>query len=393
MKKIGISFVGTGNYGATIYCFEDKQYNAKIFTNAFDYFFDFDKLFVVMTQEAKKNHIENIVINKEIEIIDIPDGKNEEELWQIFEIISKAVPNESSIFIDITHSLRSLPILGLSIAVYLRKAKSVSVKRIVYGAYEVRDQNKTPVFDLTSFLDLIDWSVATNQFVKHGNSEYLKDILTNIHKDTYLKRLDYKSQTLSGFGGKLNELTDALATSRILEALHKGKELAKKQKDINKDLEKIYQAKPLSNLLEKVTERFSEYKDAESLFTPEGFIAQTKMITYYLDTKNYLQAAALSREILVSSICIKMDIMPLVRDDRKNAEDHLNALSHDLKNGIKNKENRILIQLWEKITNIRNDLLHCGMREERAGTNRAVSSVTDTCIEIIDFIQKEYSNE
>ncbi|MHA1267847.1 MAG: CRISPR-associated DxTHG motif protein [Candidatus Helarchaeota archaeon] len=60
--------------------------------------------------ERLKNYLENK--NKKLpkyHLVDIPEGKSESELWDIFNIITKIVDEDDEIYFDITHSFRSLP--------------------------------------------------------------------------------------------------------------------------------------------------------------------------------------------------------------------------------------------------------------------------------------------
>ncbi|MGQ9462826.1 MAG: CRISPR-associated DxTHG motif protein, partial [Candidatus Fervidibacter sp.] len=63
------------------------------------------------------------------------------------------------------HAFRSLPLIVFTVAVYLRRTKNVTIRHIVYGAYEAREPFRDPpqpedqaqIFDLTPLLDLLDW--------------------------------------------------------------------------------------------------------------------------------------------------------------------------------------------------------------------------------------------
>ena len=57
MPKVGISFLGTGNYQETNYKYIDKICTTKYFPKAFASFFEFEILFLVVTEEAKTKHL------------------------------------------------------------------------------------------------------------------------------------------------------------------------------------------------------------------------------------------------------------------------------------------------------------------------------------------------
>jgi len=91
--------------------------------------------------------------------------------------------------IDITHAFRSLPLIVFNVASYLRRIKKVKVERIIYGNFEARDKNlvpsRTPIFDLTSTLDLQDWLHGIDAFQRRGDAEELADSLSKTQGRLY----------------------------------------------------------------------------------------------------------------------------------------------------------------------------------------------------------------
>ena len=78
--------------------------------------------------------LERILLQKElscqIEALPIPDGKNNDEMWQIFQLLFDSLHNEDELYIDLTHSFRYLPMLVLVLSNYSRFLKSITVKHI-----------------------------------------------------------------------------------------------------------------------------------------------------------------------------------------------------------------------------------------------------------------------
>jgi len=56
-------------------------------------------------------------------MVDIPDGKDEDELWKIFSIIVDEVQPGDEILFDITHGFRSLPFIAFLTVAYLKEVK------------------------------------------------------------------------------------------------------------------------------------------------------------------------------------------------------------------------------------------------------------------------------
>ncbi|MCL2009912.1 MAG: TIGR02221 family CRISPR-associated protein, partial [Synergistaceae bacterium] len=110
--------------------------------------------------------------------VDIPDGKNEEEMWNIFEKIFKKLKPNDEVYFDITHGFRSLPFLAGSLLQYAKSLKSVTVKGIFYGAFKSADEI-APIINLSTFSQILDWSDAAYDFIKNGNSGRLSELTKN----------------------------------------------------------------------------------------------------------------------------------------------------------------------------------------------------------------------
>ena len=67
----------------------------------------------------------------------LPEGKNEEELFKLFRIIFEVLEPRDSLYFDVTHGFRSLPMLTLVLINYAKFLKSIEVKSITYGNYGV----------------------------------------------------------------------------------------------------------------------------------------------------------------------------------------------------------------------------------------------------------------
>ncbi len=120
--------------------------------------------------------------------IPIPDGRSEAELWQIYSAMIEGLPPGCRVVLDVTHGFRSLPMVALLAALYLRQSDRVQVEQILYGAWEARDQttNTAPVFDLTPFLDMANWMSAANVFLKTGHGGLIADLLKQTQRAAWM---------------------------------------------------------------------------------------------------------------------------------------------------------------------------------------------------------------
>lgn len=137
----------------------------------------------------------------------IPDGENEEQMWEIFATILKEINLGDEIHLDITYSFRFIPTLSTVLLNYAKVVKKATVKGIYYGNYEVGklNKNKSPIVDLTGFDLLQRWSLAVNIFDNFGVSdELVKAINISSNND----------QSLTSFNESLSEFSKAIYTCR-----------------------------------------------------------------------------------------------------------------------------------------------------------------------------------
>lgn len=387
---IGLSFIGTGDYKETTYKFGEKTCKTKLMPLAIKEFFQVKELFIVQTEEAKQKHGNTLKASYSYTPIDIPSGKNSNELWQMFSKIAEAIPENATLVVDTTHGFRSQPMIALSIMMYLQAAKNVKVEKIVYGAFEARENDIAPVFDLTPFLDIMNWASATNQLLKFGDASSMKNQLRQAHRETYSPDSPFRALGLSSVGDKLERLTNALSLVRPEEVLKNAKLFSEELQKAKPDFENIIAAKPFALLLEKVEEKFEAYSKTKSLFNDDGFTAQANMIDFYIQTEQYQQAILLGREAIVSKICVIEKLEPLKREARMRAEDLLRQWCEPLRNNQPFPKQLAQFQdiakLWDKITNIRNDIAHAGMNEEASESGRLIERIKKASEEIKEYI-------
>ncbi|PIW70093.1 MAG: TIGR02221 family CRISPR-associated protein [Ignavibacteriales bacterium CG12_big_fil_rev_8_21_14_0_65_30_8] len=386
---IAISFLGIGNYQEVTYSDKNAGINihTKYFTEALNHIYKPEKIYLVMTSDAQQKHSAELELKIKFEPILIPTGKSTDEIWEMFSLIAESIPENSELIIDITHGFRSQPMLALSIAIFLRVVKSVKIKKIIYGAFEAKNEdNIAPIFNLTSFINLIDWSYATDMFIKHGSGNLLSSLLTNLHEQVRIEQQQFTN--LKTFGSLLEKLTESLTFIRPQEVSRYGKELPAKLKKINYDIKQIQEVKPLQYLLEKIPRSFSSLViEDENIFTEAGFKMQAEMIKYYLETQQYVQAITLSREFIVSLVCKHLGLKFTKRADRTASEDRLNEWTSFHSKGFQLEEYPSkLADLWGKIRDARNDINHAGMRDSTAPASKLKKSIIDYCTETIKLI-------
>ncbi|MCS6859773.1 MAG: TIGR02221 family CRISPR-associated protein, partial [Abditibacteriales bacterium] len=215
-----LTFLGVGKYTSVRYVWGDKEWETDLFPEALTRWLNPSQVLVLLTEEARQHtHWANLQerLSSQVTLtpVDIPSGRSETELWDIFARLTECLNEGDKVVFDVTHAFRSIPILCLLAVAYLRVAKSVNLQAILYGAYEAKDKNnRAPVFDLTPFLSLLDWVTATDKFVKTGDARELANLLKAAHSLPWKSagaadRSDLPRQ-LQGLGTTLQNLSQSL---------------------------------------------------------------------------------------------------------------------------------------------------------------------------------------
>ena len=112
-----------------------------------------------------------------IEDVRIKDGRDQQEIWENFDLILGEIKNGDSIVFDITHSFRYLPMLAIIVLNYAKVTRSVKIEKILYGNWEAREGDRAPIVDLTPFDTLLDWTSSVDLFIKAGDSSRASQLL------------------------------------------------------------------------------------------------------------------------------------------------------------------------------------------------------------------------
>ena len=192
MARHFLSVLGTGNYSETNYSLKEKHSYTKYIQEAlldlvFEELREDDKISIFVTDEARNKNwtpekgdgLYKILSEKasicECEPIKIPKGSNDEQLMEMFEIIYDRISENDEVYFDITHGLRNIPMFALTILSYARVLKNIKIGGIYYGAFEVREYNIAPVFDMTAYMSILDWATSAELMIKYGNANMMQN--------------------------------------------------------------------------------------------------------------------------------------------------------------------------------------------------------------------------
>jgi len=344
-----ITFLGTGNYEETTYCWGERAKCTRFLQEALVEWLQPKCVVMLLTEQARsknwdacKARLQGIT---EIHEVSIPDGKSEQELWQIFEAIDSAVEKGDTLAYDITHSFRSLPMITLLAIAYLKQVKEVQLMHLLYGVFEAKDeQGRAPVFELTPFAELLDWLTAAKMFIATGDSRELASLLEREQNEAWREHRSQPPRSLKSLASALESVSNNLLLSRVP---HLANSVEKLQQGLKQAQSEIRVWTPLLvPLLEQIEQAYSK-------FANDDLKTQLDLIEWYLQRGHIVQAMTLAREWLISYQAQQISKDWRNRNHRVDAECTLNK-------GLHEKRDDPLTRCWSQVIVLRNDLAHCG---------------------------------
>ncbi len=406
MAKLLISFLGTNNYVACNYYLEQKPdqraENVRFVQEAVVDFFctgwgGEDRIAVFLTDEARNRNWKNTVDDKneekeglesvlkkkrlpcQILAPEIREGFSENEIWKTFQAVYEVINDGDEVILDITHSFRSIPMLGIVLMNYARVLKNIKIQGIYYGAFEklgpayqvskmsIGERN-APVINITSFVNLQDWTWAIRSYLQSGDAS----LIAELGKEGVSPLLrasggsDEMSRRIRDFANGTGNLTEYYRLCR-------GNEIRDFSFDkFNENLsalasenEGVY-IKPMAPLISRVKEDFSESStgDVFNLIRAARWCFSHGLVQ---------QAVTLLQEGSITVICEATD-RDSTDDDTRKAVNYAagtdadpEKFNGDAKDFVKllTEDSRFteIREIMESLGSMRNDINHAGLKE------------------------------
>jgi len=312
----------------------------------------------------------------------VPAGYDEEQLWGIFQALADGAEGATAVALDVTHGFRSQPMVALLAAAFLQSSRQVDEVRVVYGAWEARQEladgrTRSPMIDLSPMFDLIAWAAAADRFVGSGDAEPLAQLLHAAKPPYHESRGDRVRRAQSKAMGlavaPLRQVSRALRLTRPREAMEEAATLGERLEALQEGLPP--QAAPFARLLAEVRAAYqpmAQPKGQGGGAWPE-LARQRAQLDWYLGHGQYAQAATLAREWLVSWMLARSGETDLVNKClRDGAETKLGEAWACAKAGHRvrlEQEEGLpsdlrLAELFGVLGDVRNDINHAGMRAD-----------------------------
>lgn len=292
--------------------------------------------------EGLENKLDQMNLPFHFQAVSIPDGKNEEEMWQIFQIIYNLLDDGDELHIDLTHSFRYLPMLLLVLSNYAKFLKNAHILSITYGNYDARDTklNEAPIVDLLPLATLQDWTIAASNFKEFGKMGDLSDsIQSEIKKQSESGKRQRKiHESIQQLITSMRSFENSLSTCRGKEIMA-GKDI--KQIRDNIEIATSSQVKlpePLKDVLLNIMDTLNSFTDSKKekairpeLKDQEDDIISLKMkdpeeenlraaIDWCIHYNMVQQAYTLEQESIVTIVCKRLQSLNPYPKDAKTRE-------------------------------------------------------------------------
>lgn len=426
-RKLFISFLGTNAYKECTYYDKEKEYKPTPFIQVAtleqigaENWSESDAIRIFVTDKAnelnwdknikeRKVHDDQIIpyhgLEKEldemhfkanVQKVPIVDGKDEDEMWQIFQTVFNEIHEKDELYIDLTHAFRYLPMLVLVLSNYAKFLKHITIRHLSYGNWEARDtvSNHAPIVDLLSLTLLQDWTTAAADFLENGYAEGLKKAINK--KLLPLLRNDaLRTENVKNVN-KLGANIDSFVQERIT---CRGMDIAKGTASNNlvKQLDKIEDTgiAPLNPIFHRLKESISTPSNESSRYIDAA--------RWCYNMHLYQQAITILLEGINSFFCSKYGI----KKDDEHRRDYVGRAfkikSDELKpNGKKSEDCKIIDNVYMKslledkllndadvvnnyttLSGTRNDFNHSGFRSVRNPLSPA--QIKQKISEALDF--------
>ncbi len=234
--------------------------------------------------------LNDMSLKAKVRMIPIPDGVKEGEIWKIIEKLYDNINKKDELYIDITHSFRYIPMVITAMITFLKTTKNTDLKAIYYGAFEAKDDNYiAPIRILTELYKMIEWSEATNAFLKYGSGQRLIKQIDSIDKT----EMDKKTKGIfAPLKNNISKIDDALKFNNVIEL----KELKNPKNSKNIDLNKNPNLFALKKLLPQIDKFTTQWSDNE---VTNGLLAAQ----WCLDNDRFAQALTFTQEALITYFC------------------------------------------------------------------------------------------
>lgn len=331
-RKVFISILGTSIYNTCRYKYQEQISSNTVFVQQAIMellqvcaWKERDTAIFLLTEQAKKSNwnksitarvrggesvpyrglasvIEDMRLSCTIDPLNIPNGNDEYEIWEIFQLLFERMRDGDEVYIDLTHSFRYIPMLVLILSNYAKFLKKITLRSITYGNFEARDRvtNIAPVIDLLPIATLQDWTFAAGQFMNGGDTQAIHQLCRDRTKAIFMQSdvPDEAAIKLSTFSKELKKVIDERVFCR-------GNEIVSSVsiRSFKAATERLGKSiiPPLNPLISKISGSLNAIEPEND---PKNLFWAAK---WCCDNNYFQQAVTILQEGVISSFCSRMN--------------------------------------------------------------------------------------
>ncbi len=229
-----------------------------------------------------------------VHAVGIKDGKDIDEMWNIFNTVYGVLQEGDELYFDITHGFRYLPMFMMVLCNYAKFMKHVSVKAVTYGNFEAKNEQGAPIMNLLSLSILQGWTASAATFKKTGRVEDFTNDVKAFSGGIAQKKI---KEAINLFNKNLKQFEGLISTCRGNE-IKEGKVAG----TVCECLDRIVKADVLPGPVAKVLESIGSEVQP---FGGEGLANLRNAIMWCQHYKLMQQGYTLCQESIVTFLCDK----------------------------------------------------------------------------------------
>lgn len=366
-----VSFLGLGRYETTRHRFPDGREGAptQYVCRALGEFVAADEVEVLATVEAEEKHGRPL-----LEALKganfpaprfhrVPKGESDAELWQQFGVVKERLraPAGTSVVLDVTHAFRSQPFFAAAVSAFVRAVDPAPVPvRIFYGAFDPQQPELTPIWELTPFIELLNWAQAIMLFLRTGRSDGVAERTIRFGTDLARRWSETKEgppPVLKALGIELQRFGRNLETIRTGALLFDDGEgsAAKVAQRVRDARVSAAELPPLADVLDRLEcEMLTPLLGVgEHLANAEGHRALAELAKLYLGMGRWAEAAAVAREGWITLYAAPQAALLPLNQNQRGVDTRARRVAEGRWKGIEKTSAR-------DVAEIRNDIEHAG---------------------------------
>jgi CRISPR-associated protein Csx16 len=372
-----VSFLGTGKYLPFRHRYYDPSSAKYIDGEVTPYvcralagFLRADEVEVLATKEAKGEHgtgLEEALRAGNLPAPSFPSfplGESDAELWEQFGIVKERLraPPGTEVALDVTHGFRSQPFFAGAVTAFVRAIDSAPAPiRVFYGARDRETEGLMPIWELTPFIDLLDWAHGMMLFLRTGRSQDIARPTIRLARELGRRWAETRQgpqPSLGRLGKALRDFGANLETLRTGDLLlGSSGSAARLGAVLDEAKESAAAAPPLADVLDRIRRDMVEplLGATDHLASEAGHRALGGLARLYLEMGRWAEAAAVVREGWIT----RHGTSAAAFAERKQGRPSLDEAARDVAETRWHESER---DIARTIAQVRNDLEHAGFK-------------------------------